>query len=160
MAEGQVTAATRNDAEGAAADLALERQLCFPLYAAANAMVRAYRPHLDRLGLTYPQYLVLIVLWEEEPLGVGAIGARLHLDSGTLTPLLKRMEGAGIVERRREAADERRVRISLTEKGRALRSEAASIPAAMGGRLGMSEADADALRAMLRGLIGRIGAAG
>ncbi|SEI98131.1 transcriptional regulator, MarR family [Sphingomonas sp. OV641] len=111
--------------------LRLDRQVCFPLYAATNLINRLYTPVLRNLGLTYPQYLVLLVLWEEEPQTVGALGARLFLDSGTLTPLLKRMEGNGLLDRRRDAADERRVLITLTEKGRALRETALHVPDTM-----------------------------
>ncbi|HWA61253.1 MAG TPA: MarR family transcriptional regulator, partial [Caulobacteraceae bacterium] len=100
--------------------LRLDLQVCFPLYAATNLIGRLYRPVLAQLGLTYPQYLVMLVLWEGAPQTVGSLGARLYLDSGTLTPLLKRMEAAGLVIRRRDAEDERRVRIALTEKGLAL----------------------------------------
>src|SRR5689334_3776194 len=90
--------------------LELDEQLCFALYDASRALIRAYGPLLDRLGLTYPQYITMLALWEsEEPMSVGALGARLHLDSGTLTPLLKRLEQLGLVERRRDSADERRV---------------------------------------------------
>lgn len=111
--------------------LRLDRQVCFPLYAATNLINRLYTPVLRSLGLTYPQYLVLLVLWEEEPQTVGTLGARLFLDSGTLTPLLKRMEGNGLLDRRRDAADERRVLITLTEKGRALRETALHVPGTM-----------------------------
>ena len=93
--------------------LLLDRQVCFPLYAATNLLNRLYGPVLKPLGLTYPQYLVMLVLWEEEPQTVGSLGARLYLDSGTLTPLLKRMEAAGLVSRTRDADDERRVLIGL-----------------------------------------------
>src|ERR1700761_624923 len=101
--------------------LRLDRQVCFPLYAASNLINRLYRPVLGKLGLTYPQYLVMLVLWEQEPQTVGGLGGRLYLDSGTLTPLLKRMEAAGLVVRQRDTQDERRVQIALTDKGRALR---------------------------------------
>jgi DNA-binding MarR family transcriptional regulator len=111
--------------------LRLDRQVCFPLYAATNLISRLYRPVLDKLGLTYPQYLVMLVLWEREPQTVGALGAHLHLDSGTLTPLLKRMEQAGLVERRRDTQDERRVLISLTDEGRGLRAQALHVPETM-----------------------------
>lgn len=106
----------------------LDEQLCFALYSASRAVTAAYRPLLDELGLTYPQYLVLLVLWEDEPCTVGHLGDRLHLDSGTLSPLLKRLESAGLVCRRRSAADERRVDITLTPRGRSLEDRAACIP--------------------------------
>jgi DNA-binding MarR family transcriptional regulator len=108
--------------------LALENQFCFALYSASHAVTRTYKPLLDRLGLTYPQYLVMLVLWEQDAILVKDIGARLFLDSGTLTPLLKRLEANGLVERRRDAHDERQVRISLSPSGRALRAEAIAVP--------------------------------
>lgn len=111
--------------------LRLDRQVCFPLYAATNLIGRLYRPVLDKLELTYPQYLVMLVLWEAEPQTVGALGARLYLDSGTLTPLLKRMEAAGLVARGRDPQDERKVLVTLTDKGRALRDRAAHVPDTM-----------------------------
>lgn len=105
----------------------LDAQLCFALYAASHAMNRVYKPLLDPLGLTYTQYLVLLVLWERDDVTVKDLGARLFLDSGTLTPMLKRMEATGLIRRRRDPADERLVRISLTDAGTALRSEAVRI---------------------------------
>lgn len=108
--------------------LCLDEQLCFPIYAASNLIVKAYRPFLAPLGLTYPQYLVMLVLWEKECVSVGDLGQILHLDSGTLTPLLKRMETSGLINRSRDPHDERRVLISLTDKGRDLSAEAENIP--------------------------------
>ncbi|ATQ74721.1 MarR family transcriptional regulator [Massilia violaceinigra] len=108
--------------------LALENQFCFALYSASHAMTKTYKPMLDRLGLTYPQYLVMLVLWEQDAILVKDIGARLFLDSGTLTPLLKRLEGNGLLSRNRDPHDERQVRIVLTEQGRALRAQAEAIP--------------------------------
>jgi DNA-binding MarR family transcriptional regulator len=108
--------------------LLLENQICFPLYAAANAVVRAYRPLLEKLDLTYLQYIVLMVLWEEETLNVKSLGQRLRLDSGTLTPLLKRLDAKGYVERRHSEIDERIRVISLTRQGKALKSRAEGIP--------------------------------
>ena len=98
----------------------LNRQLCFAMYSASRAATAAYRPMLDELGLTYPQYLVMLVLWEEQPRSVRELGEELGLDSGTLSPLLKRLEALGLVERRRSAADERRVEVFLTDAGTAL----------------------------------------
>jgi DNA-binding MarR family transcriptional regulator len=114
----------------AAADnmLALDKQFCFALYSASHAVTRTYKPLLDRLGLTYPQYLVMLVLWEQDGILVKDIGARLFLDSGTLTPLLKRLEANGLVGRNRDPLDERQVRISLSPAGRALRDQATPIP--------------------------------
>jgi DNA-binding MarR family transcriptional regulator len=111
--------------------LRLDQQLCFALYAASRAMIQAYAPVLEPLGLTYPQYLALLVLWEEDGVAVKTLGERLHLDSGTLTPLTKRLATQGLVERRRDADDERVVRIHLTAAGRALRRKARHVPGAM-----------------------------
>ncbi|PXW92346.1 DNA-binding MarR family transcriptional regulator [Sphaerotilus hippei] len=115
-------------ATDAARWLELDRQLCFALYSASLSMTRVYKPLLDPLGLTYPQYLVMLALWEADDVTVSALGERVMLDSGTLTPLLKRLEAAGWLERQRDAADERRVRLRLTVAGRALRSRAEAIP--------------------------------
>ena len=106
----------------------LDRQLCFALYSSSLQMTKLYKPLLAPLGLTYPQYLVLLVLWEADGLGVSELGARLYLDSGTLTPLLKRMQLAGLLVRNRSTGDERRVTVRLTAAGRALRQQAAHIP--------------------------------
>jgi DNA-binding MarR family transcriptional regulator len=134
--------------------LRLDDQLCFPLYAAARAVQQLYRPLLAELGLTYPQYLVMLVLWEEDGLPVSAIGKRLRLDSGTLTPLLKRMAAAGLVVRARSQEDERVVRVSLTEDGRALRDRAASVPSQLVQCVGGGDQlDVAGLRASLRTLL-------
>ncbi|ADT89285.1 transcriptional regulator [Vibrio furnissii NCTC 11218] len=109
----------------------LDNQLCFPLYSAANAVVRAYRPLLDALDLTYPQYLVMMVLWQQNAISVKTLGEKLHLDSGTLTPLLKRLESKGLVERRRSVTDERARELWLTERGTALREQALAVPKSM-----------------------------
>lgn len=111
--------------------LRLDHQICFALYSASHAMSKAYKPHLDALGLTYPQYVAMLVLWERDGRTVSEIGERLYLDSGTLTPLLKRLEAAGYISRLRDAADERRVLIQLTAAGRRLKAKAAAIPACM-----------------------------
>lgn len=108
--------------------LQLDNQVCFALYSASLAMTKLYKPLLEAIGLTYPQYLVMLVLWEQDGLTVSELGERLYLDSGTLTPLLKRLETGGNLRRERDAEDERRVRISLTEAGRALRDKAEAIP--------------------------------
>ncbi|ACL59630.1 MarR family winged helix-turn-helix transcriptional regulator [Methylobacterium nodulans] len=112
----------------ASGDLHLASQICFAVYSAAHAFNRIYKPLLDSLGLTYPQYLVLLVLWEEDGQTMKAIGQRLYLDSGTLTPLMKRLEIAGLVRRARDESDERLMRITLTETGRALRHKALPFP--------------------------------
>ncbi len=108
--------------------LQLDHQLCFALYSASLAMTKLYKPMLDELGLTYPQYLAMLVLWEHDGVAVSELGDRLHLDSGTLTPLLKRLETAELVTRLRDVQDERRVLIRLTAAGRKLKARAARIP--------------------------------
>ena len=118
--------------------LLLDEQLCFALYAASRRMTAAYRPLLDALDLTYPQYLVMLVLWEQDGLTVRELGERLQLDSGTLTPLLKRLEQAGLLGRRRRRSDEREVEISLTDAGRTLRERAADVPRCIAEKLCMS----------------------
>lgn len=110
------------------AALLLDNQLCFALYSTSLAMTKLYKPLLEEMGLTYPQYLVMLVLWEQDDMAVSELGSRLYLDSGTLTPLLKRMEVAGVLTRQRSTDDERRVHIVLTEAGRKLKSRAARIP--------------------------------
>ncbi len=110
------------------AALRLDNQLCFALYSTSLAMTKVYKPLLDRLGLTYPQYLVMLLLWEQDEVTVSALGERLYLDSGTLTPLLKRMQVSGLVVRNRSQEDERRVLISLTDAGRQLKVKAAQVP--------------------------------
>lgn len=132
--------------------LKLSNQLCFPIYAAANAIQKAYRPHLAPLGLTYPQYLVMLVLWEADGVSLGDIGRRLHLDSGTLTPLLKRLESAGLVTRRRSHEDERVVLIALTEEGRALKAKAEPIPFKLAEAMHLEPAQAVALKQGLEAL--------
>jgi len=143
--------------------LALDAQFCFPVYAATNLIARAYRPLLAPLGLTYPQYLVMLVLWESEPLTVKALGERLLLDSGTLSPLLKRLEERRLVKKKPDRQDARRVVVSLTPKGRALKAEAVKVPEALLCRLlaeGGPEAAVrvDALRLQLKSLVATLGA--
>jgi DNA-binding MarR family transcriptional regulator len=133
--------------------LSIDEQLCFPLYAAANSIVKAYRPLLKPLGLTYPQYLVMLVLWEFGPLSVGDIGSRLLLDSGTLTPLLKRLESVCLVKRHRSANDERRVIVNLTEVGSRLKIKAQDVPEALACRILNAPIDARRLRRDLRALL-------
>lgn len=132
--------------------LQLDRQLCFALYAASLAMTRLYKPLLEPLGLTYPQYLVMLVLWEGDGITVSQLGERLALDSGTLTPLLKRLEAAGLVQRLRDAADERRVLLQLTAAGRGLKTRAAAIPVAIAGASGCTLDELTALTARLKSL--------
>lgn len=133
--------------------LDLDRQVCFPLYAASNLLNRLYRPILAELGLTYPQYLVMLVLWKDTPQTVGSLGDMLYLDSGTLTPLLKRMETAGLISRTRDIEDERRVLIDLTANGRALRSAAERVPAMLGEGLDIDAAAVADLRDQVRSLV-------
>lgn len=118
--------------------LKLDKQLCFPLYAASNLLVKVYRPLLEPLGLTYSQYLVMLVLWERDSVSVGDLGHCLYLDSGTLTPLLKRMENSGFINRRRDSNDERRVLVSLTTKGSEIKELAVNIPKKLSDQLNIS----------------------
>jgi DNA-binding MarR family transcriptional regulator len=132
------------------APLLLSNQLCFAIYSAGHAFNRVYKPLLDRLGLTYPQYLVMLVLWEHDGLSVKEIGERLFLDSGTLTPLLKRLEAAHLVKRTRSTADERQVLVALTARGAGLRDKAKSvIPPAILAATGCSVAELGALQSSL-----------
>ena len=108
--------------------LRLDNQICFPIYAASRLFVREYQPYLDALGITYPQYLVLMVLWETDHLTVGEIAAKLLLNTNTITPLLKRIEGQGLIERQRSGTDERKVIVALTTQGKDLQADAANIP--------------------------------
>ncbi len=117
-----------NNITSADAMLQLDNQLCFALYSTSLAMTKLYKPLLDELGLTYPQYLAMLVLWEQDGLMVSELGERLYLDSGTLTPLLKRLEASGFISRIRAVEDERRVHITLTAAGRKLKARAAHIP--------------------------------
>lgn len=133
--------------------LTLGRFLCFAIYSANHAFNRVYKPLLDKLGLTYPQYLVMVILWEEDGQTVGRIGERLYLESSTLTPLLKRLEGAGYLHRARDLSDERQVCVRLTDQGRQLRSLATGVPSCIieASGLGIAElqklqADVSALR--------------
>ena len=130
--------------------LKLENQLCFPLYACSKEVVRRYTPYLDKLNLTYTQYLVMMALWEYGELSVGELGERLYLDSGTLTPMLKKMEEKGFVERVRSTQDERRVNVRLTEAGAAMKEDARSVPLAMGQCVSIDPDDAAELVRLLR----------
>ena len=130
--------------------LRLEEQLCFALYAASRAMTAVYAPLLEGLGVTYPQYLVLLVLWDHDGERVSRIGERLQLDSATLTPLLKRLEARGLVERRRSAHDERVVEVFLTTDGKRLKRTCAEMPLAMFKKSGLSLAELTELRATLQ----------
>ena len=145
---------TRQHSEAGLADdvpaqLQLDNQLCFALYRASRAVIRSYGPALDALGLTYVQYLALLVLWQEAPLPVGSIGARLHLETSTLTPLLKRMEDAGLVSRTRDPHDERRVLIDLTPEAWAMRGRAQDIPEQVYSRFALAPDEARRLHRTL-----------
>ncbi|UFT00311.1 MarR family winged helix-turn-helix transcriptional regulator [Nocardia huaxiensis] len=129
--------------------LRLDRQVCFALAVANRAVLAVYRPLLEPMGLTHPQYLVMLALWGEAPMSVRAIGEAIQLDSPTLSPLLKRLEAAGLITRRRDSHDERNLVVDLTEAGRALRKEAERIPPAVVQRLGVSLADLEELREVL-----------
>ncbi|WP_455352194.1 MarR family winged helix-turn-helix transcriptional regulator [Streptomyces sp. SYSU K217416] len=144
----------------AAASMALDDQLCFALHSASRAVTAAYRPVLAELELTYPQYLVMLAVWERGDVPMKELGAALGLDYGTLSPLLKRLEAAGMVRRERQAADERLITVVATEKGEALRARAERVPGAMGRSYGMTADEADRLRAQLRDLVDRLGRPG
>lgn len=133
-------------------DLRLDKQLCFALYGAAHAFTRAYKPLLAPLGLTYPQYVVMMALWEEDDLSVKALGEKVGLDSGTLSPLLKRLEQMRYVARRRDAADERVVFITLTADGRALKARALQVFSTIGNLTGCDIAEIESLRDSLKRL--------
>jgi MarR family transcriptional regulator, organic hydroperoxide resistance regulator len=130
-------------------ELALDRQVCFALYAASRAVTQLYRPLLDELGLTYPQYLVMLVLWERGPVTVSELGTALDLDSGTLSPLLKRLEAAGLVTRSRREDDERSVEIRPSADGERLRERAATVPRKIAKATGLRAAELAELRATL-----------
>ena len=141
---------------GPAPELLLDNQLCFLAYRLHRGITDLYRPILGDLGLTYPQYLVMLVLWESHPMSVSGLGERLHLDSGTLSPLLKRLEAAGLVVRARSTEDERSVLVSLTPAGRALRRRAVDVPARIGGCLAGTLAEYEAAREDLAELVARV----
>jgi DNA-binding MarR family transcriptional regulator len=132
--------------------LLLDHQLCFALYSASLAMTKLYKALLKPLGLTYPQYLAMLVLWESDGITVGQLGDRLALDSGTLTPLLKRLEAMGLVQRLRDTADERRVMLQLTAQGRALRGRAHRVPEAIAQASGCELSEISSLTARLQSL--------
>ncbi|NML64153.1 MarR family transcriptional regulator [Hymenobacter sp. RP-2-7] len=140
--------------------LKLENQLCFPFYAISRQLTKAYQPHLQALGLTYPQYLVLLLLWEHQELTVKELGTRLLLDSGTLTPLLKRLAQKQLLSRRRDPRDERSVLVGLLPAGRALAVQASHIPAQLLASVPLSAAELAALHTQLTQLLAQLGAAG
>jgi MarR family transcriptional regulator, organic hydroperoxide resistance regulator len=151
MGTGRPTAEGPVDLGGDA--LQLERQVCFALVVASRSVLGIYRPLLEPLGLTHPQYLVMLALWGETPLSVGRIGSLLQLDSPTLSPLLKRLQAAGLITRTRSGDDERQVDIDLTDDGRALREKALAIPPAVVEKLGMEIPELEALHAALTRVI-------
>lgn len=134
--------------------LALDRQVCFALAAASRSVIGLYRPVLEPLGLTHPQYLVMLALWERSPRTVRDIGEALHLDPATLSPLLKRLEAAGLLTRARSSTDERALDVTLTAAGAALRAEAEKVPAQIVARLGMRVSELEAIRDGLTRLLG------
>ena len=136
--------------------LRLDRQVCFPLYAATNMLQRLYRPLLTPLGLTYSQYLVMLILWERESASVSDLCGCLHLDVGTLSPLLKRMEQAGLITRSRDPSDERRVLIGLTPHGRSLEKRARRVPEALAEQTGMAVRDVEDLRDRAQALVAQL----
>jgi DNA-binding MarR family transcriptional regulator len=139
-----------------APSVTLDDQLCFALYAASRAVTARYRPMLEAIGLTYPQYLVMMLLWEQDNQTVGQLGSRLALDSGTLSPLLKRLTAAGLVTRHRRVEDERSVSIALTDAGHALRERAFAISESMIGAIGFESDEFHDLMARLRVLTQRV----
>ncbi|MFI9273145.1 MarR family winged helix-turn-helix transcriptional regulator [Kitasatospora sp. NPDC052896] len=145
-----------HDRPGSGHSLALDDQLCFALYAASRAVVTRYRPLLEELGLTYPQYLVMLVLWEHGEASIKDIGSALRLDYGTLTPLIKRLERSGLLERRRLPEDERTVRVTLTTDGTALKGRAQAVPAAIGNAMGLDPVDFDQAMRLLRQLTANV----
>lgn len=137
--------------------LKLKNQLCFPLYAAAREVTKRYKPFLDEIDLTYTQYITMMVLWEQKCATVKALGESLYLDSGTLTPLLKRLEAKGLITRERSQADERQVDIRITEAGERLKARAGMIPGRMRGCIDLNAEDAGTLYALLYTLLGQLG---
>lgn len=136
--------------------LKLQNQLCFPLYVIAKEITGLYRPFLDELDITYPQYLVMMVLWENDGLSVNHIGEKLYLDSGTLTPLLKRLEGKGFIERKRKKEDERVVQVFITETGKALQSKACEIPEKIYKKIDVSQQDWIDLKKSVQKILNKI----
>ena len=133
--------------------LRLDRQLCFPLYACSREIIKLYKPFLDEIDLTYTQYIAMLVLWEKESVTVKELGEALYLDSGTLTPLLKKMEAKGLLYRRRSEEDERNLIVSLTDAGRALKDRALSVPRQMAGCVRLEPEEAEELYRLLYKLL-------
>lgn len=137
-------------------DLKLSNQLCFPLYAGAREVVKKYKPLLDEIGLTYTQYIAMMVLWEKKNINVKSLGEQLYLDSGTLTPLLKKMEAQGLVIRKRDGKDERNVIVSITEQGEQLKKKAVEVPSKIKECIPISLEEAVLLYQLLYKILGRI----
>ncbi|MCD8335827.1 MAG: MarR family transcriptional regulator [Lachnospiraceae bacterium] len=135
--------------------LKIENQLCFPLYASAKEVVKKYRPFLEQIDLTYTQYITMMVLWEYNQMNVKTLGERLYLDSGTLTPLLKKLENKGLVSRKRSDKDERNITVTVTEKGMELREKAVEIPSKIGGCINLSPEEALTLYRLLYKVLGK-----
>ncbi|MCD8131469.1 MAG: MarR family transcriptional regulator [Lachnospiraceae bacterium] len=135
--------------------LKIENQLCFPLYACAKEIVKKYRPFLDEIDLTYTQYITMMVLWEHRKMNVKELGERLYLDSGTLTPLLKKLESKGLVSRKRSEEDERNLIVTITEQGMQLREKAFKIPEAMGGCIHLEQEEVLTLYHLLYKILGK-----
>ena len=133
--------------------LLLKNQLCFPLYACARETVKKYKPYLERVGLTYTQYITMMVLWEQRTVTAKELGQRLYLDSGTLTPLLKRMESKGLLTRQRDPVDERSLRVTITDAGEALREEALEIPYEMAKLVCLTHEESEVLYKLLYKLL-------
>lgn len=136
--------------------LKLENQLCFPLYACSKEVVRRYRPILDELDLTYTQYITMMVLWDRHTVNVSELGNCLYLDSGTMTPLLKKLEAKGLIERKRDPKDERNVYVSLTEEGEELKYRAKSVPEQIGSCINLSPQEAATLYGILYKILGEL----
>ncbi|MBR1763255.1 MAG: MarR family transcriptional regulator [Eubacterium sp.] len=136
--------------------LKLENQLCFPLYACSKEVVRKYKPYLDKLDLTYTQYITMMVLWEKKSINVKELGEELYLDSGTLTPLLKKLEAKGFIKRKRSKNDERNLVVSITEKGEKLKDEAVNVPVMMSQCVNLSNDESVQLYKLLYKLLGNM----
>lgn len=134
--------------------LKLENQLCFPLYACAKEVIRTYKPYLDKIDLTYTQYIAMMVLWNKKSCSVKELGDMLYLNSGTLTPLLKKLESKGYIERKRSDKDERLLIVTVTDKGEQLKNAAADIPAAVGSCIGLNSDEAQGLYMLLYKVLG------
>ena len=136
--------------------LKIENQLCFPLYACSREVIKQYKPYLDKMDLTYTQYLVMMALWEEKEMTVKALGDRLYLDSGTLTPLLKKLESKGYITRTRSRKDERNLLVAVTESGAALREQAMAMPRAIKAHTELTREEAETLYKLLYKILARM----